>query len=60
MPTTPHVAVLSGALNADSRTERLARWCAGECVSRGATATLFRGAELDFPFYGKAASTVPT
>ncbi|MFC4061511.1 NADPH-dependent FMN reductase [Planomonospora corallina] len=51
MPITPHVTVLSGALNAGSRTERLARWCAREFRARGASATLFRGAELDFPFY---------
>ncbi|GGL14191.1 NADPH-dependent FMN reductase [Planomonospora parontospora] len=53
MSVTPHVTVLSGALGAGSRTERLARWCARECLSRGATATLFGGAELDFPFYGE-------
>jgi NAD(P)H-dependent FMN reductase len=52
MSITPHITVLSGALRAGSRTERLSLWCARECVARGATTTLFRGAELDFPFYG--------
>lgn len=51
MVTEPHVTVLSGALASGSRTERLARWCQRQCVARGATATLFRGDELEFPFY---------
>ncbi|WP_283138053.1 NADPH-dependent FMN reductase [Rhizohabitans arisaemae] len=51
MSVAPHIAVLSGALSADSRTERLARWCAQDCLRRGATVSFFRGAELSFPFY---------
>jgi NAD(P)H-dependent FMN reductase len=51
MSGEPHVVVMSGSLAVDSRTERLARWCASECGRRRARATLFRGVDLDFPFY---------
>lgn len=47
----PHVVVLSGSLALGSRTDRLARWCADECVRRGATISLFPGTALEFPFY---------
>ena len=47
----PHVVVLSGSLTPRSRTDRLARWCADECVRLGATTNLFPGAALEFPFY---------
>lgn len=51
MTPAPHVAVLSGSLGAGSRTERLATWCAQECMRRGTTAALLSGADLDLPFY---------
>jgi FMN reductase len=50
-PDDPHVVVLSGSLAPRSRTDRLARWCADECLRRGATIDLFPGASLEFPFY---------
>jgi NAD(P)H-dependent FMN reductase len=49
-----HVVVLSGSVHAGSRTERLARWSGDELTRRGARTTMFRGAELEFPFYRPA------
>ncbi|HLU99142.1 MAG TPA: NAD(P)H-dependent oxidoreductase [Thermobifida alba] len=51
MSDAPHITVLSGALANESRTGRLARWCADECRVRGATASVFGGEDLDLPFY---------
>ncbi|RAY16152.1 NADPH-dependent oxidoreductase [Actinomadura craniellae] len=49
--TAPQLVLLSGSLSQDSRTNRIARWCAGQCAARGATTSVFCGADLDFPFY---------
>jgi FMN reductase len=48
---SPDVVFLSGSLNPVSRADRAARWCQRLCVGLGARATLFAGADLEFPFY---------
>ncbi|GAA4823240.1 NAD(P)H-dependent oxidoreductase [Streptomyces ziwulingensis] len=35
----------------DSTSDRVARWCARQCVRQGAAARVFTGAEVQFPFY---------
>ncbi|MGH3936772.1 MAG: NADPH-dependent FMN reductase, partial [Pseudonocardiaceae bacterium] len=47
----PHVVVLAGSLNPASRADRIAAWCAQRSVGLGATTSLFRGSDLEFPFY---------
>ncbi|MGH3776949.1 MAG: NADPH-dependent FMN reductase [Pseudonocardiaceae bacterium] len=47
----PHVVVLAGSLNPTSRANRIAAWCAQRCADLGATSSLFRGLDLEFPFY---------
>ncbi|MFI6042468.1 NADPH-dependent FMN reductase [Nocardia sp. NPDC051321] len=46
-----HVVVLAGSLNPASKAERLARWCIRRSAELGASTRLFRGTDLEFPFY---------
>ncbi|WP_307805364.1 NADPH-dependent FMN reductase [Streptomyces spirodelae] len=48
---TPHVVLVSGSLRSGSTSDRIAQWCADRCTERSATARVFTGGELDFPFY---------
>ena len=47
----PHVVLMSGSLRAGSTSDRVAAWCADRCGEKGATTRMFRGGELDLPFY---------
>ncbi|GGM73474.1 FMN reductase [Lentzea pudingi] len=49
--TEPAVVVLSGSLTPGSKADQIAGWCAKWCASRGASAKVFQGHELQFPFY---------
>ncbi|NGO67959.1 NAD(P)H-dependent oxidoreductase [Streptomyces sp. SB3404] len=48
---TPHVVLISGSLRPGSTSDRIAQWCAERCTEQSATARVFTGGELDFPFY---------
>jgi FMN reductase len=50
-PIVPNVVLLSGTPSANSRVERISTWCARYCRQSGASATVFRGAALEFPYY---------
>lgn len=49
--SSPRLVFLSGSLTPGSRTDRLGRWCARHCAGRGAAVDVFRGQDLEFPFY---------
>ncbi|TYR62721.1 NADPH-dependent FMN reductase [Streptomyces parvus] len=51
----PEIVLLSGSLGEESKTNRIASWCALQCGPRAST-TLFTGADLEFPFYRPHAS----
>ncbi|TYK51429.1 NADPH-dependent FMN reductase [Actinomadura decatromicini] len=51
MNVAPEIIFLSGSLSEDSKTRLIADWCAALCVERGALTQVFRGADLEFPFY---------
>lgn len=55
---TLSVVILSGALNRNSATERIALWCAERCRPH-ATVRVFRGADLRFPFYAPGLADLP-
>ncbi|MER6714556.1 MULTISPECIES: NAD(P)H-dependent oxidoreductase [unclassified Streptomyces] len=46
----PHIVLLSGSLGTDSKTNRIAAWCARGYEGKADT-TLFTGTDLEFPFY---------
>jgi NAD(P)H-dependent FMN reductase len=48
---TSHVVIMSGSLRAGSTSDRVAASAARHCVRLGASARVFTGAELEFPFY---------
>ncbi|MEJ8651937.1 NAD(P)H-dependent oxidoreductase [Streptomyces sp. MS1.AVA.3] len=54
----PEIVFLSGSLGEESKTNRVASWCALQCGSRVNT-TLFTGSDLEFPFYRPQASGAP-
>ncbi|MER5705122.1 NAD(P)H-dependent oxidoreductase [Micromonospora sp. NPDC002296] len=47
----PHVVLVSGSIRGGSTSEKVAAWCARQCVQRGATVEVFRGVDVEFPFY---------
>ncbi|WP_232110158.1 NADPH-dependent FMN reductase [Streptomyces buecherae] len=47
----PKVVCVSGSLPPDSKTERLALWCATALGDLGAEVVLYRGADIEFPHY---------
>ncbi|RCV52081.1 NADPH-dependent FMN reductase [Marinitenerispora sediminis] len=47
----PNIVFLSGSLSRGSRADRIAGWSADRCVLMGAAATVFTGAQLEFPIY---------
>jgi NAD(P)H-dependent FMN reductase len=51
MPVLSSVVLLSGTPVGGSRVERIGAWCADYCVAAGGSAALFRGGDLDFPYY---------
>jgi NAD(P)H-dependent FMN reductase len=51
MSAAPHVVILSGSLSPTSRADLIAGWCARQAAELGATTSLFRGVDLEFPFY---------
>jgi FMN reductase len=48
---TPRLVCLSGSLHPESRTERLATWCASALTALGAQVSLFASGDLDIPHY---------
>jgi NAD(P)H-dependent FMN reductase len=50
-PANPRVVCLSGSLHPDSKTGRLAIWCASALTELGAQVSLFADADLDVPHY---------
>lgn len=48
---TSHIVLISGSLRAGSTCDRIAAWAADRCTERGASARVFTGGEIDFPFY---------
>lgn len=47
----PRLVILAGSLSPTSRCDRLAAWCARRATARDATASYFRGEDLEFGFY---------
>ncbi|MCF6471268.1 NAD(P)H-dependent oxidoreductase [Nonomuraea sp. MG754425] len=60
MSAVPEVVLLSGSLTSGSKSDRVATWCAARCVGEGVRARVFRGVELQFPFYRPAADVPPS
>ncbi|MFI6920678.1 NADPH-dependent FMN reductase [Nonomuraea spiralis] len=59
MSAVPDLVVLSGSLASDSKCDRVAEWCAAQCAGKGARVRVFRGVELQFPFF-RSAVDVPS
>ncbi|WP_218004898.1 NADPH-dependent FMN reductase [Actinomadura macra] len=56
MNVAPKIVFLSGSLSGNSTTGGIADWCAGHCVQYRAVTRVFRGADLEFPFYRRGAA----
>lgn len=48
---TPRVVLVSGSLRDSSTSGRVATWCAEQFVRQGASARVFTGTDVEFPFY---------
>ncbi|WP_231330591.1 NADPH-dependent FMN reductase [Actinomadura graeca] len=51
MNVAPKIVFLSGSLSGNSKTGRIADWCAAHCARYRAVTRVFRGTDLEFPFY---------
>lgn len=62
MPRTappPRVVLLSGSLNENSLTDRIASWCADRAADAGADVEVYTGQRLDFPLYSPSRALPP-
>lgn len=55
--TPPRIVLLSGSLNKESVTDRIALWCAERVTEAGAVAEVYTGDRLDFPLYSPSRET---
>ncbi|MFD7368782.1 NADPH-dependent FMN reductase [Nocardiopsis alba] len=57
--TPPRIVLLSGSLNKESVTDRIALWCAERVTATGAEAEVYTGDRLDFPLYSPSRDISP-